>query len=90
MLIYPNHMSFPIMEGGGIPPPPQGMLTIRVLRADKLKGGGTLDKIDPFVEVCWHPGLQLVSLKSVLQLLHASCEIPLALPLRVLVNPAVC
>lgn len=51
MLIYPNHMSFDIMEGGGIPPPPQGMLTIRVLRADKLKGGGTIDKIDPFVEV---------------------------------------
>ena len=52
MLIYPNHMSFDIMEGGGIPPPPQGMLTVRVLRADKLKGGGTIDKIDPFVEVC--------------------------------------
>ena len=52
MLKYPNHMSFDIMEGGGIPPPPQGMLTVRVLRADKLKGGGTIDKIDPFVEVC--------------------------------------
>lgn len=51
MLIYPNQMSFPIMENGGVTPPPQGMLTVKVLRADKLKGGGALDKLDPFVEV---------------------------------------
>ena len=51
MLIYPNHMSFPIMENGGVPLPPQGMLTVKVLRADKLKGGSALDKVDPFVEV---------------------------------------
>lgn len=51
MLIYPNSMSFPIMENGGVDPPPQGMLTVKVLRADKLKGGGALDKLDPFVEV---------------------------------------
>ena len=51
MLIYPNQMSFPIMEDGGVPPPPQGMLTVKVLRADKLKGSSALDKLDPFVEV---------------------------------------
>ena len=50
MLIYPNSMTFDIMEGGGIPPPPQGMLTIKVLRGDKLGSAG-IGKIDPFVEV---------------------------------------
>lgn len=50
MLIYPNSMSFPIMDGGGIPPAPQGFLTIKVLRGDKLGSPG-IAKIDPFVEV---------------------------------------
>lgn len=50
MLIYPNSMTFDIMDGGGIPPPPQGMLTIKVLRGDKLGSAG-IGKIDPFVEV---------------------------------------
>ena len=50
MLIYPNSMSFPIMDNSGIPPPPQGMLIIRVLRATKLGSPG-ISKIDPFVEV---------------------------------------
>lgn len=52
MLIYPNSMTFDIMEGGGIPPPPQGMLTIKVLRANGLGSAG-IGKIDPFVEVRW-------------------------------------
>ena len=30
MLQYPNKMTFDIMEGGGVPPPPVGMLQIRV------------------------------------------------------------
>lgn len=51
MLIYPNSMSFDIMEGGGVPPPPQGMLLIRVLRGSGLKGKELTSKIDPFVEV---------------------------------------
>lgn len=51
MLIYPNSMSFDIMEGGGIPPPPQGMLLIKVLRGSGLKGKELTSKIDPFVEV---------------------------------------
>ncbi len=50
MLIYPNSMTFDIMDGGGIPPPPQGMLTIKVLRAHGLGSAG-IGKIDPFVEV---------------------------------------
>lgn len=51
MLIYPNSMSFDIMEGGGVPPPPQGMLLIKVLRGSGLKGKELTSKIDPFVEV---------------------------------------
>lgn len=51
MLIYPNSMSFDVMEGGGVPPPPQGMLLIRVLRGSGLKGKELTSKIDPFVEV---------------------------------------
>lgn len=51
MLIYPNSMSFDIMEGGGVPPPPQGMLLIKVLRGSGLKGNEVTSKIDPFVEV---------------------------------------
>ena len=51
MLIYPNSMSFDIMEGGGVPPPPQGMLLIKVLCGSGLKGKELTSKIDPFVEV---------------------------------------
>ena len=51
MLIYPNSMSFDIMEGGGVPPPPQGMLLIKVIRGSGLKGKELTSKIDPFVEV---------------------------------------
>ena len=50
MLIYPNSMTFPIMDDSGIPPPPQGMLVIKVVRATKLGSPG-ISKIDPFVEV---------------------------------------
>ena len=42
MLIYPNSMSFDIMEG---------MLLIKVLRGSGLKGTELTSKIDPFVEV---------------------------------------
>lgn len=55
MLIYPNSMTFDIMEGGGIPPPPQGMLTIKVLRAHGLGSAG-IGKIDPFVELTVRTG----------------------------------
>lgn len=55
MLIYPNSMSFPIMDNSGIPPPPQGMLIIRVLRATKLSSPG-ISKIDPFVELTVRDG----------------------------------
>ena len=30
MLQYPNKMTFDIMEGGGVPPPPIGLLQVKV------------------------------------------------------------
>ena len=42
MLLYPNSMSFDIMEGGGIQPPPKGVLQVTVVRVPKLSGGGDL------------------------------------------------
>ncbi|KAL3130563.1 hypothetical protein ABBQ38_008369 [Trebouxia sp. C0009 RCD-2024] len=56
MLIYPNSMSFDIMEGGGVPPPPQGMLLVKVLRGTGLKGTELTSKIDPFVEMTVRDG----------------------------------
>lgn len=70
MLIYPNSMSFDIMEGGGIPPPPQGMLLIKVLRATGLKGKELLSKIDPFVEVRVLSNLCVECASSVLHFAH--------------------
>ena len=42
MMLYPNSMSFDVMEGGGVQPPPQGILQVTVVRIPKLKGGGDL------------------------------------------------
>ena len=51
MLVYPAHMSFPIMDNSGLPPAPEGMLLVKVLRGEKLKGKEMVGKIDPFVQV---------------------------------------
>lgn len=51
MLVYPAHMSFPIMDNSGLPPKPEGMLLVKVLRGEKLKGKEVVGKIDPFVQV---------------------------------------
>ncbi|KAK9787262.1 hypothetical protein WJX73_001203 [Symbiochloris irregularis] len=51
MMLYPNSMTFDIMEGGGIQPPPQGILQVTVVRIPKLTGGGDLlSKVDPYVK----------------------------------------
>mmetsp|Transcript_16823 Transcript_16823/g.36400 ORF Transcript_16823/g.36400 Transcript_16823/m.36400 type:complete len:591 (+) Transcript_16823:224-1996(+) len=34
MLVYPNHMSFPIMKDYGIPPPAKGALNVKLLYAE--------------------------------------------------------
>lgn len=49
MLLYPNSMSFDIMENGGVQPPPQGILHVTIVRIPKLSGGGDL-----LSKVCRH------------------------------------
>ena len=51
MLVYPAHMSFSIMDNSGLPPAPEGMIMVKVLRGEKLKGKEMVGKIDPFVQV---------------------------------------
>jgi len=42
LLVYPNRMSFDIMEGGGKAPEPVGLLVCKVKAVTNLKGGGDL------------------------------------------------
>lgn len=42
LMIYPNRMSFDIMEGGGKAPEPQGLLVVKVKAVSNIKGGGDL------------------------------------------------
>lgn len=52
MLLYPNKFSVDLMPGGGLPPPPLGMVEVRIERVDKITDGGSLlSKVDPYVEV---------------------------------------
>jgi Ca2+-dependent lipid-binding protein len=48
MLVYPNEFMLPLMPNFGLPPPPQGMLHIKVVKCTGLKGG-IFDRMDPFV-----------------------------------------
>lgn len=48
MLVYPNEFTVPLMENFGLPPPPLGMLKVRVRSASGLKSS-FWDKVDPFV-----------------------------------------
>mmetsp|Transcript_9432 Transcript_9432/g.22710 ORF Transcript_9432/g.22710 Transcript_9432/m.22710 type:complete len:583 (-) Transcript_9432:189-1937(-) len=62
MLVFPNQMSFDIMENGGRAPEPEGMLTIKVLRGSNLRSPGELfTKSDPFVVVEVREGRPVVS-----------------------------
>ena len=52
LLQYPNKMSFDIMDGGGVPPPPIGMLQVKVKSVKNITAGGDLlSKVDPYVEL---------------------------------------
>ena len=42
LLVYPNRMSFDIMENGGKAPEPVGLLVCKVKAVTNLKGGGDL------------------------------------------------
>jgi len=48
MLVYPNEFTVPLMENFGLPPPPLGMLKVRIRSASGLKSS-FWDKVDPFV-----------------------------------------
>lgn len=50
LIVFPNEMTFPILENFGLPPPPAGMLQVKVIRGKNLKST-LLDVIDPFVVV---------------------------------------
>lgn len=52
MLLYPNKFAVDLMPGGGVPPPPLGMVEVRIERVEKITDGGSLlSKVDPYVEV---------------------------------------
>ena len=42
LLVYPNRMSFDIMEGGGKAPEPVGLLVVKVKAVTNIRGGGDL------------------------------------------------
>lgn len=50
LLRYPNEYSLPILENYGLPPPPKGILRIKVVSGHKLKST-FFDKVDPYVEL---------------------------------------
>ncbi|KAL4442698.1 hypothetical protein ABPG77_006692 [Micractinium sp. CCAP 211/92] len=50
MLVFPNEYALPLMPNFGLPPPPIGMLNVKVVSATGLKGS-LLDRMDPFVEL---------------------------------------
>lgn len=52
MLLYPNKFRVDVMPGGGVPPPPLGMVEVLIERVEKITDGGSLlSKVDPYVEV---------------------------------------
>ena len=52
MLLYPNKFSLELMPGGGLPPPPLGMVEVTIHSVTDINGGGSLlTTVDPYVEV---------------------------------------
>ena len=52
MLLYPNKFRVDLMPGGGVPPPPLGMVEVLIERVERITDGGSLlSKVDPYVEV---------------------------------------
>ena len=45
MMVYPNRMTFDIMDKGGIAPPPKGMLCVKIVRAEGIKSGDLIGKV---------------------------------------------
>lgn len=52
MLVFPNQMSFDIMENGGRATEPEGMLTVKLLKATNLKNSSDMfSKADAFAVI---------------------------------------
>lgn len=52
LMLYPRDMIIPIMEDGGVPRPPCGMLEVHLVSIDNLTvGGDLLSKVDPYCVV---------------------------------------
>ena len=63
MLVFPNQMSFDIMENGGLAPEPEGMLTVSLISGTGIKGNSTeiFSKSDPCVVIEIREGRPVVS-----------------------------
>lgn len=48
MMLYPKKFSVDLMEGGGIPPNPAGMIRVNLLRIENLSSTDIMSKSDPY------------------------------------------
>lgn len=48
-MLYPNQFSVDLMEGGGLPAPPSGMLQVELKKVEGLKNMDTFSKNDTYV-----------------------------------------
>jgi len=48
MMLYPNQFSVDLMEGGGLPPAPVGMLRVNLVRIENLKKSDLISKSDSY------------------------------------------
>ncbi|CAD7700524.1 unnamed protein product [Ostreobium quekettii] len=56
MMLYPNQFSVDLMEGGGLPPPPTGMLQVELKKVEGLKNQDLLSKNDTYVMITVREG----------------------------------
>ena len=47
-MLYPNQFSVDLMEGGGQPPAPVGMLRVKLIRIENLKKSDIISKSDAY------------------------------------------
>ena len=47
-MLYPNQFSVDLMEGGGQPPAPLGMLRVKLIRIENLKKSDIISKSDSY------------------------------------------
>lgn len=49
LMLYPNQLTVDLMEGGGLPAPPSGMLQVELKKVEGLKNMDTFSKNDTYV-----------------------------------------